>query len=191
MKTNIQLYKDICLRFAEESHCLSKKVGCIIVKDNRIISSGVNGTAEGHKNCDDYWIKEFDKTDEAKSIIKAAKVYPNIHGSTVEEINIYYNKLFKERYNEWLKSSEWREMHHKWAEEHENHAEVNALMYAAKKGIHLRGSTVFVSLEPCIYCMKALSLIEPEIIYYINEYDKNTVRAKNYFSERNIKCEQI
>lgn len=161
MKTNIQLYKDICLRFAEESKCLSKKVGCIIVKDNRIISSGINGTTPGHVNCNDYW-KQYHKDN---------------------NINLPFD--------DWLKTSEWRELHHKWSEEHEHHGETNALMFAAKKGIYLRGSSVFISLEPCIHCMKSLLLIEPEVVYYINEYDKNNVRAKDYFAERNIKCEQI
>jgi dCMP deaminase len=35
------------------SHCRSYKVGAIIVKDRRIISTGINGTAEGCTNCDD------------------------------------------------------------------------------------------------------------------------------------------
>jgi len=34
------------------SHCMSIKVGAIIVKDNRIISMGYNGTPSGYVNCD-------------------------------------------------------------------------------------------------------------------------------------------
>lgn len=33
------------------SNCISRKVGAIIVKDNRIISTGYNGTPKGVKNC--------------------------------------------------------------------------------------------------------------------------------------------
>ena len=37
--------------FAELSHCERAKVGCIIVKDNRIISIGYNGMPSGWDNC--------------------------------------------------------------------------------------------------------------------------------------------
>ena len=35
------------------SHCTRLKVCCLIVKNNRIISTGVNGTPKGFKNCDE------------------------------------------------------------------------------------------------------------------------------------------
>jgi len=38
---------------SERSNCIRRKVGCIIVKDNRILSLGYNGTAKGTKNCYD------------------------------------------------------------------------------------------------------------------------------------------
>ena len=37
----------------ERSNCIKRKVGCIIVKDNRIISLGYNGTPSGIINCYD------------------------------------------------------------------------------------------------------------------------------------------
>lgn len=40
--------------YAELSHCKRKQVGCIIVKNNRIISIGCNGTPSGWENvCED------------------------------------------------------------------------------------------------------------------------------------------
>lgn len=36
---------------SERSNCIKRKVGSIIVKENRILSSGYNGTASGLKNC--------------------------------------------------------------------------------------------------------------------------------------------
>lgn len=48
--------------FASLSRCVSHKVGCIAVKDNRIIATGVNGTAPGYMNCDEVFIeKSFDR----------------------------------------------------------------------------------------------------------------------------------
>ena len=36
---------------AERSNCIRRQVGCIIVKNNRIISTGMNGTPKGLINC--------------------------------------------------------------------------------------------------------------------------------------------
>lgn len=46
------LYNDICLRFAKESHCVSKKVCCMAIKEGRIVATGINGTPKGCLNCD-------------------------------------------------------------------------------------------------------------------------------------------
>jgi dCMP deaminase len=48
-----KLYLDIAERFSKESNCISFKVGCVIVKDGRIISSGYNGTPSGFINCNE------------------------------------------------------------------------------------------------------------------------------------------
>jgi dCMP deaminase len=41
--------------FAKKSHCVSHHVGCVIVKDKRIIVTGINGTPEGLGNCDNHF----------------------------------------------------------------------------------------------------------------------------------------
>lgn len=52
----------IFLNIAEEiskfSKCVSKQVGCVIVKYNRIISTGCNGTPSGAVNCDSIFDRE-------------------------------------------------------------------------------------------------------------------------------------
>ena len=42
---------DIAERTAIESNCVKYKVGAVIVKDNRIILQGYNGTISGFLNC--------------------------------------------------------------------------------------------------------------------------------------------
>lgn len=37
--------------YANLSHCSRRKVGCVIVKDDKIISIGYNGTPKGYDNC--------------------------------------------------------------------------------------------------------------------------------------------
>lgn len=35
------------------SHCVSRQVGCVIAKDGRTLSTGINGTSGGDENCDE------------------------------------------------------------------------------------------------------------------------------------------
>ncbi|CAG8782384.1 17720_t:CDS:2, partial [Racocetra fulgida] len=38
---------------ALRTNCIKRKVGCVLVKDSRIIATGYNGTAKRLKNCND------------------------------------------------------------------------------------------------------------------------------------------
>ena len=63
----LQLYKDICLRFAKESHCVSKKVCCLAIKEGRIVATGINGTPKGCPNCDEVFNEDnFDREEHHK-----------------------------------------------------------------------------------------------------------------------------
>lgn len=46
-----KLFMETAERFSGLSRCVSNKVGCVIVKDNRIISTGYNGTLPEQQNC--------------------------------------------------------------------------------------------------------------------------------------------
>ena len=46
----------IAEEFATQSSCLKRQVGCLIIKDRHLISTGVNGTTSGDNNdCEDEW----------------------------------------------------------------------------------------------------------------------------------------
>lgn len=51
MKQYRSLFMDIAERTAMESNCIKYKVGAVVVKDNRIILQGYNGTISGFINC--------------------------------------------------------------------------------------------------------------------------------------------
>ena len=36
---------------AQRSNCMKRRVGCVLVRDNRVISTGYNGTPRSMKNC--------------------------------------------------------------------------------------------------------------------------------------------
>ena len=51
-------FMDIAKRTAENSYAVRSKVGAVLVKDNRIISTGWNGTPAGFDNCCEEKVKQ-------------------------------------------------------------------------------------------------------------------------------------
>lgn len=131
MKNKDQLFMNIAKLISQKSSCISIKVGCVIVKDQRIISMGYNGTPSGYINCNQY----FEKNQQ-----------------------IIQNLSF-------------RQYHHQWSNIHEIHAEMNAIMFAARKGISVDGATLYSTVFPCQHCLK--NIVQSGIIsvIYINDYD--------------------
>ena len=72
--------------WAENSYCIRRKVGALIVKDKMIISDGYNGTPAGFENVcelDDGTTKPYVLHAEANAITKIAKSGNNSDGSTL------------------------------------------------------------------------------------------------------------
>ncbi len=73
--------------WAENSYCVRRKVGALIVKDQMIISDGYNGTPSGFENvCEDEVTgktKPYVLHAEANAITKVAKSANNCEGSTL------------------------------------------------------------------------------------------------------------
>ena len=61
--------------------------------------------------------------------------------------------------------------HHEWSKEHEVHAEINAILNAAKEGISLTGSDLYTTLLPCGDCAKALKQLGVKTVYYSQSYE--------------------
>lgn len=58
------VFMNTALEFASLSKCVALKVGCVAVKDSRIIATGINGTAPGYYNCNELFdINNFNKED--------------------------------------------------------------------------------------------------------------------------------
>ena len=72
--------------WAENSYCKRRQVGAIVVKDNRIISDGYNGTPSGFENVckdDGNVTKPYVLHAEANAITKLARSHNNSDGSTI------------------------------------------------------------------------------------------------------------
>ncbi|OPZ89234.1 MAG: Cytidine and deoxycytidylate deaminase zinc-binding region [Firmicutes bacterium ADurb.Bin419] len=52
-KDKLNYYLDIALAVSERSTCMRRQYGCVIVKDDRIVSTGYNGSPRGYVNCID------------------------------------------------------------------------------------------------------------------------------------------
>jgi dCMP deaminase len=90
----ISSYMEMAEILSRLSHCVSKKVAAIIIKDGRIISTGINGTTSGNTNCDDIFdSNSFDRIEhhkfselyeihaEANAIARAASENGNLKNS--------------------------------------------------------------------------------------------------------------
>lgn len=51
-----EYYLDIALAVSKRSTCIKRHYGCVIVKDDRIVATGYNGSPRGEANCCDIGI---------------------------------------------------------------------------------------------------------------------------------------
>ncbi|QFR50319.1 dCMP deaminase [Sulfurimonas lithotrophica] len=122
---NDKNFINIAKEISSASKCVSKKVGAVIVKEGRILSTGYNGTPAGYTNCSEHWDNEY--------------------------------------------TSE----HHEWSKTYEIHAEMNAIIWAARKGISIEDATIYVTLEPCADCSKNIIASGIKRIVYEKAYEHN------------------
>lgn len=108
-----EYFKEIVLSTAKRSPCHRLKVGCVLVKDNRIISHGYNGFVSNHPH---------------------SSVIVNDH-----EIATI-------------------------------HAEQNAIIDCAKRGVVCDGAVAYITHFPCVNCVKFLVQSGIKTIYYISDY---------------------
>ena len=80
------LYMRMAQTWSENSYCIRRQVGALLVKDNMIISDGYNGTPSGFENCceiDENTTKPYVLHAEANAITKVAKSSNSSLGSTL------------------------------------------------------------------------------------------------------------
>ena len=111
-----EYFTNIVQYTSTRSPCNRLKVGCLIVKNNRIISQGYNGYLPGLKH---------------KSVI-----VDNHEIATV-------------------------------------HAEQNALMDCAKRGVSCNNSVAYITHYPCLTCAKLLYSSGIKKVFYIHDYNNS------------------
>ena len=87
---------------------------------------------------------------------------------------------------------EYTKDHHDWSKTYEIHAEMNAIIWAARKGISIEGATIYVTLEPCSECSKNLIASGIKRIVYEKSYEHTNSQIISKFLEDNgVVIEQI
>jgi len=138
------LYFDMAERIAHLSHAIRLKVGCVIVKENRILSYGYNGTIAGFdNNCEE---PIYMPTEELTllSTKELYEKYPN-----VDEVHGRYYLKTKDSVV---------------------HAECNALLKICKSHENSSGASVYLTHSPCIECAKMIASSGISKVFYIHEF---------------------
>ncbi|WP_458700333.1 deoxycytidylate deaminase [Sulfurospirillum sp. 1307] len=82
--------------------------------------------------------------------------------------------------------------HHEWSKTYEIHAEMNAIIWAAREGISIKGATIYVTLEPCSDCSKNIIASGIKRIVYDKSYEHtNSKIVTKFIKDNGVIIEQI
>lgn len=157
-----EMYMRIAHIVAQRSTCVRINVGAVIVKDGRVISVGYNGSTPSAEHCDLHFRKIYED-------IKHA------HGT----------------YEDYIKSGSFRDLHHDWAMENECHAEMNAILFAAKTGIPTSETEMYTTYSPCVICAKMIIQSGIKKLFYYREYDRDIKEVTSMFSQNKVEFTRV
>jgi len=87
---------------------------------------------------------------------------------------------------------EYTPQHHEWSKTYEIHAEMNAIIWAARKGISIEGATIYVTLEPCSECSKNLIASGIKRIVFLQEYEHtHSVVVSKFLKDNGVSIEKL
>ena len=87
---------------------------------------------------------------------------------------------------------EYTKDHHEWSKTYEIHAEMNAIIWAAREGISIDGATIYVTLEPCSDCSKNLIASGIKRIVYDKSYEHtNSDVVTKFIQDNNVSIEKL
>jgi dCMP deaminase len=82
--------------------------------------------------------------------------------------------------------------HHEWSKTYEIHAEMNAIIWAAREGIRIKDATIYVTLEPCSDCSKNIIASGIKRIVYDKPYEHtNSELVTKFIEDNGVLIEQI
>lgn len=135
------VYMEIAYSIAKLSYAERRKVGCVIVKDEQIVSFGYNGTPHGFDNtCEEEQVRYVDNPDHLQILIdKGYDCEEDCCSKTVTKVEVL-------------------------------HAESNALSKLAKSTLSSDGATLYTTTSPCFECAKLIIQSGITKVYYNESY---------------------
>lgn len=151
--------------FAELSSAKRAQVGCIIVKDNRIISIGYNGMPSG-------WENECEEIETIPDNVDKRQEYIEL-GYTIEQQG---DKI------------QWNKMRTK---PEVLHAEANAITKVAQSNDNCKDAVLFCTHMPCIQCAKLIYQAGIKEVYYKITYDAAIGCGLEFLEDSGIKLTKM
>ena len=157
------IYMQMAYQTAKLSYAQRRRVGCIIVKDEQIVSYGYNGTPHGFDNqCEEIETRYYDNPDVAAILEDNGWIMPNDNSCTCHR---YITK---------------REV---------LHAESNAITKLAKSTMTSNGADLYTTTAPCFDCAKLIIQAGIKRVYYSEDYrDMSGVELLN---KSNIEVKEV
>ena len=82
--------------------------------------------------------------------------------------------------------------HHEWSKTYEIHAEMNAIIWAARQGICVENATIYVTLEPCSECSKNIIATGIKRIVYAKPYEHtHSDTISKFIKDNGVSIEQL
>lgn len=163
----IETYLKVAEEFSNLSYAERLKVGAIIVKDNRIISIGYNGTPAG-----------WDNTCEFREYGEDPDEFPYQEVMPQKQISFNTYDLVHRTRNFRLKTKP-----------EVLHAEENAIIKLARSHESGEGASLFLTHAPCIQCAKLIYGSGIKEVYYKNIYRSSD--GVNFLLKCNVKIQQV
>jgi len=166
---NDKWFLEGCKWVASNSKCLSRKIGAIIIRDNRIISTGYNGPPIGLPHCSERFNIDL-------HVNKVDKYLMREMNSFAEQRKVNFEELLKQAMDS--KTCPRQVLGYKSGEGLHlciaGHAERNAIVNAARLGHKVKGCKMYMDCPvPCTPCLIEIinAGIEEIIITEFGYYD--------------------
>lgn len=144
---------------AKRGTCVRLQVGAVFAKEGRILVTGYNGAARGMAHCQ-HEVYRYG-IDRMPSWYDKSLGEDVGHGVIKETIGTpYYFDGVTVSKDQGCTVAQ--------------HAERNAIDFAARLGISLEGSEVYVTHAPCEACAKSLAGVGVKEVYFFTKYRKTT-----------------
>ena len=103
---------------------------------------------------------------------------------------VHNNRIISQGYNGFLPGCPHTSIIRDNHEQATLHAEQNALIDCAKRGVSCKGCTAYITHYPCIICCRLLLAAEIKEIKYLNNY-KNDKLVETFTKQCNVKMSHI